>query len=275
LWIAGSHSLKREKPSANKPAKGLNQLATMVRETNRFLLARVPLAPGGPSGALDPRPRVPDPSAPGRNLTAAQVFGTGHTNLLVDALDDDRHLARFLSIPGKENGFDIEGLAATRRSIFLGLRGPVLAGWAVILEVAPAPLSDRYLTLEPIGPKKRLYRKHFLDLEGLGIRELALHGDDLLVLAGPTMDLDGRVLVYRWRDAAKAKRPQIVQRDDLDVVLEFQLRSHVPGRDHAEGIALIDGPRGEPELLVVYDSPAEDRMKGKRSVRADVFPLER
>ncbi|MNG03413.1 hypothetical protein D3C84_864920 [compost metagenome] len=36
------------------------------------------------------------------------------------------------------------------------------------------------------------YRKHFFALNGLGFRDLCTSGDDLLILAGPTMDLDGR-----------------------------------------------------------------------------------
>lgn len=40
------------------------------------------------------------------------------------------------------------------------------------------------------------YKKYFLDLGGIGLRELRLHGSDLLVLAGPTMNLGGTIAVY-------------------------------------------------------------------------------
>jgi hypothetical protein len=48
----------------------------------------------------------------------------------MDALADDPHLGFFVGamIPGKENGFDVEGLAFYQNRIFLGLRGPVLRG---------------------------------------------------------------------------------------------------------------------------------------------------
>ena len=95
---------------------------------------------------------------------------------------------------------DIEGLAAAGGRLFLGLRGPVLRGWAVVLEVALAEDPDRRSTLrlQAIGPHGRPYRKHFLHLGGLGIRDLCAQGTDLLILAGPTMDLDGPVTVFRW-----------------------------------------------------------------------------
>ena len=58
------------------------------------------------------------------------------------------------------------------------------------------------LGLGVVGTVKRRYRKHFLYLDGLGIRELARDGKDLLILAGPTMALDGTMRMYRLRDAA-------------------------------------------------------------------------
>ena len=51
----------------------------------------------------------------------------------------------------------------------------------------------------------RGYRKHVLRLDGLGVRDLCPHGEDLLVLAGPTMDLDGPVHVFRWHGACAAE----------------------------------------------------------------------
>jgi hypothetical protein len=41
----------------------------------------------------------------------------------------------FLPLPGKDNGFDVEGLAVFGARLFVGLWGPVLCGWAVILEL--------------------------------------------------------------------------------------------------------------------------------------------
>lgn len=95
--------------------------------------------------------------------------------------------------------------------MFLGLRGPVLRGWAVVLQLQPCDLSPTYLSLERSGPRRDLYRKHFLDLGGLGVRDVRCSGDDLLILAGPTMDLDGRVLLYRWPGGARVTEESVVE----------------------------------------------------------------
>lgn len=183
----------------------------------------------------------------------------------MDLLDEDEHLAPFLAIPGKDNGLDVEGIAVAgepgAERVFLGLRGPVLRGWAVVLQVAPREDGDE-LRLAPVEGKQR-YLKHFLDLDGLGIRDLCPQGDDLLVLAGPSMDLDGPVRVYRWPGAARIEAPDVVHRDELRREIDLP---YGEGDDHAEGIALL--PSGE--LLVVYDSPARSRLTDPGTVLADV-----
>jgi hypothetical protein len=274
LWLTGSHSLKRDRPRKGSAADAIATLGRMVRETNRYVLGRIPCIRDVETGEYSLHKTAPDPRDSGRTLTAAQLFGTARTNLLIDDLDDDHHLARFLSIPGKENGFDIEGLAVSEGTLFLGLRGPVVRGWAVILQIQPCDLSPAYLSLDPIGPKHALYRKHFLDLGGLGVRDVRCSGDDLLILAGPTMDLDGRVLLYRWPGGARVTSETIVERDTLEVVLDFPLDdARKPNHDHPEGVALLTSSADEKNngLLIVYDSPDEARCVDNRTVLADLF----
>ena len=50
--------------------------------------------------------------------------------MLHTAVDD-----RVRPIPGKDNGIDCEGLAVAGDRVFIGLRGPVLRGWAMIIEL--------------------------------------------------------------------------------------------------------------------------------------------
>ena len=77
-------------------------------------------------------------------LRAARLAGGRKNDALTRALRDDPHLGPFLSIPSKDNGFDIEGLAAAPNGrLFLGLRGPVLDGWACILEIHVAARVNR------------------------------------------------------------------------------------------------------------------------------------
>jgi hypothetical protein len=107
-----------------------------------------------------------------------------------------------------------------------------------------------------------------LDLDGLGVRDLCPDGDDLLILAGPTMDLDGPVRIYRWRGAGVAEQPTIVRGDVLTRELEL---TYGEGDDHAEGMSLL----GQGRVLVVYDSPAPIRLTPDGAVIADVLRLPR
>lgn len=156
---------------------------------------------------------------------------------------------------------------------WLGLRGPVLGGWAVVLAVSPTAGDEDELGLAPVRPKGRLYEKHFLDLRGLGIRDLAADGADLLILAGPTMQLDGDAAVYRWADALETRGDSLVERANLPKVLELPYgRGDREGVDHPEGMAILRGEQGR-SLLVVYDSPSERRREGRDGVVTDLYPF--
>ena len=178
------------------------------------------------------RPRADD-GARGTTRRSACLKMKAGGDALDKALRDDVHIARFMRVPAKENGFDIEGVAARGDRVFLGLRGPVLRGWALLLELQVKEPKRGRLKLRKVGDDGARYLKHFLDLGGLGIRELAFDGDALLILAGPTMDLDGPVVLYRWPGALDAGEQAVVPADRLESVL------HLPygrGEHHAEGI---------------------------------------
>ena len=194
----------------------------------------------------------------------------GKGDRLDRSLQDDVHIARFLDVPAKENGFDIEGIAVRGDRVLLGLRGPVLRGWAMLIELeVKEPRSGR-LKLKKIGPNGERYIKHFLDLQGLGMRELTTDGDALLILAGPTMDLDGPIALYRWPEAFEARRQAVVTRDRLELVLRLPFGR---GADHPEGICWLPDRGAARELLVVYDSPADHRLHERSAIEADVFRL--
>jgi hypothetical protein len=263
LWAVGSHSLRRRriKPTHDGD-KALRRLAKVTGQANRQVLVRLPLA------EVDGLPTPVRELETGGERHRAAVFGT-HGPDLRELLAGDEHLAPFVPLPGKDNGLDVEGIAVTGERVYLGLRGPVLRGWAVVLELRPRtdPDDPRRLLLRPFDDG-RGYRKHVLRLDGLGVRDLCPDGDDLLVLAGPTMDLDGPVRVYRWHAAAAAETAQVVRGEQLTREVELP---YGEGDDHAEGIGLFgaDGAR----LVVVYDSPAARRLDDDGGVTADVVRL--
>lgn len=269
LWLVGSHSLKRDQPKQeNSIEKNAERLAKVSRDGNRFLLARIPLDPSTQS----PKKTV---EQNGHLRTAARLAGNRKSNALTRALAGDEHLGPSLAIPGKDNGFDIEGLAVTGDRVFVGLRGPVLRGWAVILELTLKEQDASTLTLQDIGPDGRPYRKHFLDLGGLGVRDLCTQGDDLLVLAGPTMTVAGPQTVFRWPGGARPDRESLIFGKDLPTVLELPGDVDPPaGQDQAEGITLFAPDSGEAHaVLVVHDSAARSRQRGTSIVEADLFTL--
>ncbi|MBD2038273.1 DUF3616 domain-containing protein [Leptolyngbya sp. FACHB-321] len=269
LWLVGSHSLKRSKPDPeDSSAKSIKHLAKVSRDGNRFLLARIPVAEE--TYTLEKAVKQN-----GKQLTAAQLHGKQTGNALTTALAKDKHLQSFLAIPGKDNGFDIEGLAVLGNRIFLGLRGPVLRGWAVMLELEVEEKSPSSLKLRKIGTGKRPYRKHFLNLNGLGIRDLCVQEADLLILAGPTMDLDGPVMLFRWSGGTQPSGESLVDGDALDTIMNIPRgQGQEQRQDHAEGMTLF-GPNGSDtcSLLVVYDSASASRQVGTSGVKADVFAL--
>lgn len=276
LWVVGSHGRKRKKPKLEEGAEAaIDALARIETEDNRYLLARIPLEEDAEGGGLVPRPRCVDPRKDGGELVAARLKGEGRDSALMDALRKDEHLQRFLKIPGKDNGFDIEGLAVRGDRVFMGLRGPVLRGWAVILEVEPADDEDGQLRLKRIGPARERYRKHFLDLDGSGIRDLATDGDDLLILAGPTMDVAAPTHVFRWRGGLRVKEQSVVpQGDGLVQLMELPFdREQRKGFDNAEGMAILDAEGIPPSILVVFDSAWHERKLGDGAVLADLFAI--
>ncbi|MEJ3658832.1 DUF3616 domain-containing protein [Actinomycetes bacterium KLBMP 9759] len=264
LWATGSHSLVRKqiKPH-HSDAKAYRRLAKVRREPNRFVIARLAVHQGEDGPEL--MRRTPD----GRQ---SAIIGAPGTTNLADLLAADEHLGPFLSIPSKDNGLDVEGLAVHGQTLYVGLRGPVLRGWAVVLEVLPQPdpTDDTRLLLGAF-PEGVRFRKHLLDLGGLGVRDLCPDGDDLLVLAGPSMALSGPVRVYRWHGAATTDTSRVVRGAEISVERELP---HGAGVDHAEGIALLadDAPA---RLLVVYDSPSTARRPTPDSVLADRLPIGR
>jgi hypothetical protein len=257
LWLVGSHSRKRKQPEEDKSRdKNRERLAKVESEGNRHTLARVPLNENF------------EPVTEQGTLRAARLEGDAKDNLLSRALAADPHTGPFCMIPSKDNGLDIEGLTVRRERVFVGLRGPVLRGWSVVLEFEVKESSPGVLTLAvPL-------RKHFLQLDGLGVRELAILGKDLFILAGPTMNLDGPVFIFRWPKALDNRREALLYRNELRKVLAVPFGTGISrGRDHAEGIALMDGKGSLPDIMISYDSPSEMRLDGKGRVRADVFRL--
>ncbi|MEA5410276.1 DUF3616 domain-containing protein [Synechococcus sp. BA-120 BA3] len=256
LWLVGSHSLRRRRYDAKGGPLKLHD----SQSRNAHVLGCLRLDGEGRPVAGQ---RLAFDAAEGRDA-------------LTQALASDRRIAPFLAIPSKDNGLDIEGIAALGERVLVGLRGPVLRGIALVLDL-------RLGGLDGDGPTLSLeaHRCRYLSLSGLAVRDLAVvpGSHDVLVLAGPTMDLAGPCYLHRWRNALG---PQDAPPKD-GVTLEtteplLWIRDGRPGRpgegsDKPEG---LDVQRHDGQLLawVAYDDPMAGRIGGQGArTRLDGYVL--
>ncbi len=270
LWIAGSHSSKRDKPDDREESvkKRIKRLSKLKIDQNRYTIARIPIVEDPKTGEYQLHKSCTDPNQPKKKLTAAKLKAKENYSQLSKKLAKDKHFASFIDIPGKDNGLDIEGIAVVGERIFLGLRGPVLRGWAIILEIQVKQKSKKTLKLKKIGKKGKHYRKHFVHLHGMGIRELAVAEDDLLILAGPTMDCDGTIALYRIVQGLPDTKESMLYNDEIERLANVTLGHRTQyGKDKAEGLTLAE----DGKLLVVYDAPAIRRKKNESDAYADIF----
>nr|WP_111299616.1 DUF3616 domain-containing protein [Paracoccus saliphilus] len=254
LWVIGSHALKRGKAKGGR-TKALRRLAKIRCDPNRMFLGRLPLA------ELD---GAPMPVGRNGSRRAQTIRLHAKKSRLKTWLKGDAQLGPFLNLPCKENGLDIEGIAARGMRVWLGLRGPVLREMAVVLEFEFKVTRKGHLKARRIDGHRR-YRKHLIPTRGLGIRDLELDGEDLVLLTGPVTAADGVAAIRRWRGAVDHQRSGIVQASEIELVRDLPYRGQ---HDHSEGLVRWSMD----EWLVVYDSPAPDRLNNNPArLLADIW----
>lgn len=261
LWVLGSHARTRPKIRRDQGDRIDAALFCNLQDTRpRCLLARLPLVrDANLSGALSV-------VAEDGVRRAGMLRQTKKGNALTKAMSKDPLIRPFTQIAAKEGGVDLEGIAVAGTRVALGMRGPVVRTYAVLLEMEIGAKGSGALKLmQP--PRKRL-----LDLDGLGIRDLKRVRDDLLILAGPTTGLDGPCAVYRWpgwlHDGAEDDDTVCLHRPKRILDLPFGR-----GEEHPEGLALLKDGESH-HLLVVSDGPSPSRIDTKRrALTCDLFSL--
>ena len=107
------------------------------------------------------------------------------TDGLVAAIKGESDLSDRYNLPIDDGGISIEGIAATEASLIIGFRTPVIDGKTPLLTVSRAAIDAGTAAESNLG---------YLDLgrysrdEPRGIRDLAVVGNTLMVLAGPSDD---------------------------------------------------------------------------------------
>ncbi len=99
-------------------------------------------------------------------------------------------------IPDKD-GINIEGLAVSGDTLFLGFRGPLLHGEALIASLSVSDAFD--------NPEAKL-KTYSVDLgKGQGVRDIAAAGEGFLILWGPEKDMSGPAGICFWKPGGDAK----------------------------------------------------------------------
>jgi hypothetical protein len=226
LYVAGSHCRTRGKTGGKKAshAQNLEELAEVKRRPERERLFRVEL-----------------------DANTAQPTRV-ECKSLHDVVKNDPLLGRFMAIPSKENGIDIEGLAVDEsgEQLYIGFRGPVFQGqYAPVLK-----LSFQHL---------KRYELLLVRLEGYGIRELVRVQGGFLVIAGPTGQIDVPGRLYFWDgkdclpDKQQASRPKFL--------------GEIPGPGKAEGLVVLKEQPAGWEILVAYDGQRNGGLRRFRVTR--------
>lgn len=230
FYFIGSHSARRKKVEPGKSAaKNRERLLDVAVQESRRGLFRVK---GLEGGAVE--------------KASLSTF-----------LSQDPVLKLFVPIPSKENGVDIEGIAADGQGrLFVGFRGPVLR-----LNFVPVVV----LTLGEGGALTDFTEEvRYVDLGGHGIRDITRVHGGFLILSGPVGDGPPSARLFFWDgqdglpDGSKLARALFV----IDVP--------APPGGKAEGMTLLQDDGAEKEswdLLVVYDGVvggAPKRFKVKK-----------
>ncbi|GAA4430528.1 DUF3616 domain-containing protein [Bremerella cremea] len=157
---------------------------------------------------------------------------------LIEAIQASSVLAPFLEIPSKENGIDLEGLAAQGDDLVVGFRGPILReGWVPILK------------LDFDKPEKA--KTLFVQLGGRGVRDLLQTAEGLLILAGPMRDEPLAYAVYFW-NGNDAIAGHDRRADDVPILLGEVPLPHVGAKP--EGLGLVEEGVGYFDVVLVCDS---------------------
>jgi hypothetical protein len=251
LWLCGSHCKVRKGEHVHRD--DLREPSRFKNTASRTLLGCVELDAQG----------NPDPST-----AAALGFAEEEGSLLSVVNAELPALAPHFGLPAKENGLDIEGICAVGDRILLGLRGPVIAGYAIVLSFR---VSWRGQRLDFLLEGERRLHSCLLDLNGAGIRDLARTGEDVLILAGPSMDLDGPFCLYGWRGAAVGAG--VADGTQLQFIADLpfergEARGSFPGRcERPEGLTVI----ASGDLLLIHDAPLAWRVRNASAITADVY----
>jgi hypothetical protein len=176
-----------------------------------------------------------------------EIAGKVYTQLIDDFLKDST-LAPYLAnaatlAPKPEGGLNIESLAADRGKLWIGFRNPKIKENALLVPL----LNPTEIIRE--GVRAKLGDPLLLNLDGLGVRDMAVWNDGFLIIAGDIVDRFTRGAkpsrVFSWRPGTEPK----------DIGVDF-------GDLNPEAIMII-GEGDKARILILSDDGRYPGRNGK------------
>ncbi|WP_128562377.1 DUF3616 domain-containing protein [Methylobacterium crusticola] len=214
FYVLGSHGHPRDRDRALDPVKDRDKIAARIAAAGQIVMLKV---------------------------AGERVELVSSSRKLTAIIDGQAELKPFAGKRLDENGLTAEGIAVLADRLFVGFRGPALAGGrAAVLSVAlnglfgDEPADARLFTL-PLGA-------------GRGVRDLAAYEGRILVLTGPTADEGGAYAVFVWDG-----------RSDGGVRPIGDLSARIPGigKRKPEAILPLDASDAGLRALILFDGGEE------------------
>jgi hypothetical protein len=213
VYVIGSHAYVRPALDKEKSYRKNRERIEEIRSCpSRDLLARFTLDENGKASSIE-------------------------KTSLRSVIEANPILRPFARIPAKENGVNIEGLAVKEGRLHIGFRGPVLHG-----NYVPVLACD----FEHVD----LARLLWVNLGGLGVRDLAATKEGFLILAGPMGDGPGSYKVFSWNGYDCL--PGVGRPEKAGEIKELCQVPHENGA-HPEGIAITQENQSSYEFLIAFD----------------------
>ena len=218
IYVIGSHSKKRRKQKSDKSLKRNRKVleeGQIVREISREVVYKLQID--------------------------SELNVLSKTSISLDTvIKKHAALKLYTSIPSKENGVDIEGVAVSDGFVYAGFRGPVFReGHVPIL---------KFKFDDPVNTNELLY----VNLDGRGVRDMAKVADGFLILAGPVSEAPVSYRLYHWngKDVLSGD-----DQDSQDVGHMTPLGTiQVPLGGKAEGLLVVDESAPNSfELIIIFD----------------------
>jgi len=213
-YVIGSHGHPRDSDHKLDPVRDAEKIKARIAAASQIVRFRT--NPDGTAAAIERTDRL-------RAIMAAEPA-----------------LAPYLDRRLENNGLTIEGIAVRNGRILVGYREPMLSnGRAAVLSVAvealfgSAPADVRLYRL-PLG-------------EGRGVRDLAVSGDSVLVLAGPATSDPGPAAIYRWDGGSE----EVLRLKDLAALVGAD------GTRKAEALLPLDESPSGLRVLILFDGEKE------------------